>query len=160
MTSGGCLLAACDGQAVGRRDTGEQRSQARAAPGRRRRRADDFGELQVSRDRRDNDACLDRDQVDADERDADPGVDDDALVEHPIENLDEATVTGDALDPHSRIPPVARSCNEKRDSYKVRANSVLLPICAPEGGEAWLRVRKTFPIIGLEIPTTCALHLS
>src|SRR5439155_5501686 len=106
--------------AVGRRDAGEQRSEACGARCRRRCRrcADDVAELQVSRDRGDNDASLDRDQVDADERDADPGIDDDALVEHPIENLDEAIATSGALNPHSqKLPPVARSCSQRNAEF-------------------------------------------
>jgi len=37
-----------------------------------------------------------------DERDTDPGVDDDAFVQHPVENVDEATVT---RSPFNHQPP-------------------------------------------------------
>ena len=50
---------------------------------------DRLGVLEVGVDRRDDDASFDRDEVDADQRNADPRVDDDPLVEDAIEHVDE-----------------------------------------------------------------------
>jgi hypothetical protein len=50
---------------------------------------DRLGVLEVGVDRGHDDARLDRQEVDADERDANPGIDDDAFVQHSIENIDE-----------------------------------------------------------------------
>ena len=60
---------------------------------RRRDLADRFGVLQIRVDRGDDDARLDRDEVDAHQRDADPGIDDDAFVQDAIENVDETCST-------------------------------------------------------------------
>src|SRR5688500_8225900 len=57
----------------------------------RRGDADGFGILQVRIDRCDDDPRLDGDQVDPDERDTYPGVDDDTLVADAIEDVDELT---------------------------------------------------------------------
>src|SRR5438034_2980008 len=57
--------------------------------GHRRNLADRFGVLQVRVDRRHHHARFHGDEIDADQRDTHPGVDDDALVEHAIENVDE-----------------------------------------------------------------------
>src|SRR5437879_1345854 len=61
-----------------------------------------FPVLPIRRDRRDDDTSLDGDEVDADERDAHPGVDDDALVEHAIQNVDEAAPGSRSLNSHRR----------------------------------------------------------
>ena len=45
--------------------------------------------LQVGFDRRHDDPRLDRQQIDAGQRHLDPGVDDNALVEHMVENVDD-----------------------------------------------------------------------
>src|SRR5690242_11409371 len=70
-----------------------------------RRDAEGFGVAEVGVDRRHDDASFDRDEVDAHERDPDPGVDDDALVEDPVEDIDEAGATCGAFDWHSFMYP-------------------------------------------------------
>ena len=45
--------------------------------------------LQVGFDRRHDDPCLDRQEIDAGQRHLDPGVDDNALVENMVENVDD-----------------------------------------------------------------------
>src|SRR5262249_24346383 len=62
-----------------------------------------FGVLEVRVDRSDDYARFDRDQVDAHERDPDPGVDDDAFVENSIEYIDEAGAARCPFDCH-RLP--------------------------------------------------------
>ena len=59
---------------------------------------------EVCRNRGDDDAGLDRNQVDANEGQAYPRVDDDPLVEDAIENIDLASGAGGALDGHRQIP--------------------------------------------------------
>src|SRR2546422_19591 len=56
--------------------------------------------LQVSGDRGDDDAGVDRHEIDACQRQPHPGIDDDALVENAIEHVDEAVRTGGTLDRH------------------------------------------------------------
>src|SRR3954452_10839469 len=51
-----------------------------------------LGELEVRVHTRDDDACVDRDQLDADQRHLDEGVDDQALVEDEVEDLGEPTL--------------------------------------------------------------------
>ena len=51
--------------------------------------ADRFRVLQVGVDRRDDDSRLDRDQIDTNQRDANPGIDHNSLVQHSIEDVDE-----------------------------------------------------------------------
>src|SRR6185369_9719069 len=55
-------------------------------------------------DRRHHDARFDGDQVDTDERDAYPGIDDDALVEHAVEDVDEAASALCPFNRHRSIP--------------------------------------------------------
>src|SRR5690349_9673968 len=55
----------------------------------RRRDAHCLRILQVRIDRCDDHSCLDRHQIDSNERDAYPRVDDDALVQYSVENIDE-----------------------------------------------------------------------
>src|SRR5437667_33877 len=59
-----------------------------------------FRVLQVRVDRRHHDARLDGDEVDTNQRDADPRVDDDPLVEHTIEDVDETRTAGGAFNRH------------------------------------------------------------
>ena len=82
------------------------RRQLRLRARHRRHLADRFRVLQVGVDRGDDDARFDGDQVDADERDADPGVDDDALVEHAVENVDETRAACGAFNCHAAAPAV------------------------------------------------------
>src|SRR5450755_1996159 len=53
------------------------------------RDTDRFRVLQVCVDRRDDNAGLDGDQIDADEGDSHPRIDDDAFVENPVEDINE-----------------------------------------------------------------------
>src|SRR5262249_8191013 len=59
--------------------------------------------LQVCVDRRDDDTCFDGDEVDADQRDADPGVDDNSLVEHAVEDVDETGAAGCTFNGHRAL---------------------------------------------------------
>jgi hypothetical protein len=59
-----------------------------ARTGDRGRDTDGFRILEVSVDRRDDHARFNGDQVDTHERDADPRIDDDTLVEYAIEYVD------------------------------------------------------------------------
>src|SRR5207249_3512156 len=58
-----------------------------------RHESEGVGVSEVRVDRGHDDSCLDSNEVDADERDPDPGIDDDALVENPVEDIDEARAT-------------------------------------------------------------------
>src|SRR5205814_571026 len=49
---------------------------------------DGFRVLQVSIDRCDHDACLNGDEVDPDQRDTHPGIDDDPLIQYSVEDVD------------------------------------------------------------------------
>src|SRR5262249_6992839 len=62
-----------------------------------------LGVLQVCVDRRDDDTCFDGDEVDADQRDADPGVDDNSLVEHAVEDVDETGAAGCTFNGHRAL---------------------------------------------------------
>ena len=83
------------GNAGGRARTGTRRPTSRFWPladGRGAEAcdlADGRGVLQVGGDRGDDDAGLDRHEIDAHERQPHPGVDDDALVENAIEHVDD-----------------------------------------------------------------------
>ena len=81
----------------------EERFLTAALDGRSRRRddlTDRLRVLQVGVDGRHHDARFDGDQIDADERDTDPGVDDDTLVQHSIEHVDEACAAGGPFNGH------------------------------------------------------------
>ena len=107
----GCLgrLRSCQLRAQGGvlGDDVLMRRQLRLRPRDRRDLADRFGVLQVGVDRRDDDARLDGDQVDADQRHAHPGIDDDALVQDAIENVDETCSACCSFNCHSAAPAVA-----------------------------------------------------
>src|SRR5581483_9433132 len=66
------------------------------------------GVLEVSVDGRDHDARLNRDQIDADEGDAHPGVNDDALVEYPIKDVNKTRTARYPFNSHSG-PPLRRA---------------------------------------------------
>ena len=56
---------------------------------RRRQFGQGAGVRQVAFDRRDNDPRFNRDEVDADERHAHPGIDHDAFIQYTVEHIDE-----------------------------------------------------------------------
>ena len=64
-------------------------------------RAHRLGVLEVRVDRCDHDACFNGDQVDANERDPDPGVDDDTFIQDPVEYVDQTAAARGAFDCHS-----------------------------------------------------------
>src|SRR5947208_3035918 len=66
----------------------------------RGRQADGLRVLQVGVYGGDDDASLDRDQVNADERDANPRVYDDALVQHAVEHVYQTGSAGCSLNSH------------------------------------------------------------
>src|SRR5437867_10156900 len=72
-------------------------------PRRGRERAHRLGILEIGLDRRHDDTGFNGDQIDADERDADPGVDDDAFVQHPVEDVDEACAAACPFDWHRSV---------------------------------------------------------
>src|SRR5215813_6065717 len=72
----------------------------------RRRRADRLGILQIRVDRGDDNARFNGDQIDADQGHPDPRVDDDPLVEDPIEHVDQTAAAGGPFNCH-RITPLA-----------------------------------------------------
>src|ERR1043166_2140969 len=80
-------------------------------PRARRRQADGLGVLQVGVNRGDDDARLDRDQVNADERDANPRVNDDAFVQHAVEHVYQTGSAGRSLNSHvvSSLPKMSRN---------------------------------------------------
>src|SRR6185437_8465625 len=59
-----------------------------------------FRVLEICIDGRDDDARFNSHEVNTDQRDTDPGIDDDTLVEHSVEDVDEGTATGRTLDSH------------------------------------------------------------
>src|SRR5437588_10248399 len=59
---------------------------------------DGLGEAQVGVDARDDDAGVDRDELDADDRDPDVGVDDEALVEDQVDDVGEPARAWGALE--------------------------------------------------------------
>src|SRR5207302_2907194 len=59
---------------------------------------DGLGEAQVGVDARDDDAGVDRDELDADDRDPDVGVDDEALVEDQVDDVRKAARARGALE--------------------------------------------------------------
>jgi hypothetical protein len=65
-----------------------------------------IGVAQIGVDRRDNDTRFNRDQVNANQGDAHPCVDDDPLVENAIEHVDETGSARSSLNGHSLIPDV------------------------------------------------------
>jgi len=52
---------------------------------------------QVRFDGGDDDSCVDRDEINAGQRHAQPGVDDDPFVEHAVEEFDHAALGGETL---------------------------------------------------------------
>src|SRR3954463_150078 len=76
--------------------------------------ADGFGVLQVGVDRRDDNTRFDSDQVDPQQRHADPRVDDDALVEHAIEDVDETCAAWGAFNCHAVLLPPWGSTTYRR----------------------------------------------
>ena len=62
---------------------------------------EDVGMFEICLDRRDDDARLDGHQVDAHQRDAHPCVDDDAFVEHAVEDIDEVPAAGRRVNQHN-----------------------------------------------------------
>src|SRR5262245_32934803 len=72
---------------------------------------DRFGVLQVCVNRRHDDARLNRDEVDPDQGDRNPGVDDDPLVEHAIEDVDQACAACCTFNGHRTLLLPSRSPN-------------------------------------------------
>src|ERR1700730_12563597 len=72
-------------------------------------RANRFGVLQVGFDRRHHDARLDGDQIDPHQRDANPCVDDDSLVQHSVENVNKTCAACCAFNGHRDAPCSGRS---------------------------------------------------
>src|SRR4051795_11709657 len=101
---------------AGRRRSRSARGSAAFAGSERRTRdgrrdTDCFCVLEVRIDRSDDDARFNRDQVDADEGDANPRVDDDTFVEDPVEYVNETCAAWCTFDSHglpafplSRLP--------------------------------------------------------
>src|SRR5512141_1869673 len=79
----------------------------------RRDAPDRFGVFQVRVDRGDHDAGLDRDEVDADERNADPRVDDNPLVEDSIEDVDETCAACSAFNGHYSLLRTHPDCGRR-----------------------------------------------
>src|SRR5262249_59845007 len=73
-------------------------------PRSRRDLADRLRVLEVRVDGGDDDPRLDGDEIDADQRHAHPGIDDDSLVQYSIEHVDEAGPAGGPFNWH-RSPP-------------------------------------------------------
>ena len=69
-------------------------------PAHGRRRTHRLGVLQVRIDRRHHDARFNGDEVDADQRDAHPRVDDDSLVQHAIEDVNETCAACGSFNGH------------------------------------------------------------
>ena len=65
--------------------------------------ADRFGVFQVRVDGRDDDACLDGDQVDTDQRDTDPCVDDDPFVENSVEDVNKTCAACGSFNGHQTL---------------------------------------------------------
>ena len=65
--------------------------------------SDCFGIAEIGVDRRDNDTRFNGKQVNANERDAHPGVDDDAFVEDAVEHIDQTGAAGCTLHRHGVI---------------------------------------------------------
>lgn len=63
-----------------------------------------LSKLKIRGDGSDNDTRFKSDQVDPDERDTYPGVNDDALVENAVQNVGEASATCRSLNYHSPAP--------------------------------------------------------
>src|SRR5205085_345575 len=68
-----------------------------------RRLTERGGILQPGLERRDGDARFDGEQIDADEANTHPGIDHDALVEHAIEDVDQAARRWPPLDVHRAL---------------------------------------------------------
>src|SRR5215510_1429460 len=85
----------------------------------RRRCADGLGVLQIRVDRGNDNARFNGDQVDAHEGHPDPGVDDDPLVEDPIEDIDQTATAGSPFNCH-RITPPWGAAARYRDPMTVR----------------------------------------
>src|SRR5215475_14071990 len=66
-------------------------------------RPDGFRVLQICVDRRDHDARLDGDQIDPHQRNADPCVDDDPLVEYSIEDVNETCTARGSFNGHRML---------------------------------------------------------
>src|SRR5580692_2661497 len=71
--------------------------------------SDGVGTIQVRRDRGHDDPRLDRDQVDADQRDAHPCVDDDPLVKNTVEHVDDTGAGRTTLERHQLSPTPSRA---------------------------------------------------
>ena len=83
------------------------RGAAASSAGRPRDRGhlgDRFRVLDVGVDGGHHDARLDREQVDAHQGDPHPGVDDDALVQDAVQDVDQTGATGSSFDRHFRYP--------------------------------------------------------
>src|SRR5262245_239180 len=65
--------------------------------------ADRFGVLQVRVDRRDDHAGFHRDEVDTDQRDTDPCVDDDPFIEYPIEDVNKTCAACGSFNGHQTL---------------------------------------------------------
>src|SRR5262249_21681403 len=74
-------------------------------------RADRFGVLQVRIDRSDHDARLDGNQIDTDQRDADPCIDDDPLIEYSIKDVNQACSAGSSFNGHQTLLESFRACD-------------------------------------------------
>src|SRR5207237_5330208 len=71
---------------------------------RRSHEAESIGVPEIRVDGGDDDPRFDCHEVDADERDPDPGIDDDALVENAVEDVDEARSAWRSFDRHIYLP--------------------------------------------------------
>src|SRR5713226_5640549 len=81
----------------------------------------------VGSDGRDHDARLAGEQVDAHERHANPSVNHDALVEYPVENVDEVAAAGGALTRHPGSLPRVSAAFHARDPPASTASSGIPP---------------------------------
>src|SRR5579864_4088579 len=72
--------------------------------------ADRFRILQVCVDRRDDDPRLDGDEIDAHQRNTNPGIDHDPLVEHAIEDIDETSTACCTFNRHRTLLISTQPC--------------------------------------------------
>src|SRR5688500_5246223 len=107
-------------------------------PRREARNPDRLGELQIRLDGGDDNARLDAHEIDADQRNADVRVNDDALVEDTVENVNEATAGTCPFDRHvsspktmcvrSAVAPAAPACQRvrpaSRSAWRPRARRI------------------------------------
>src|SRR6185369_4512128 len=75
--------------------------------------ADGFRVLEVRVDRRNHDARFDRNQIDSDQRNSNPRVDHDSLVEYAIEYINQRTATWGAFNGHSLVLEIWSECTRR-----------------------------------------------